>query len=71
MKASIVTIGNSKNIRILKPLLEESGLSGDVELTAAKCEIKIIAIKSDLIFFGDHVVIRESTCTRLAPARRG
>ena len=48
MKASIITIGNSKGIRIPKPLLEESGLSGDVELRAVKGEIKIIAIKPDL-----------------------
>jgi antitoxin component of MazEF toxin-antitoxin module len=42
MKASIITIGNSKGIRIPKPLLEESGLSGTVELKAVKGEIKII-----------------------------
>jgi len=34
MKASTITIGNSKGIRIPKPLLAESGLSGDVELKA-------------------------------------
>jgi antitoxin component of MazEF toxin-antitoxin module len=43
MKASIITIGNSKGIRIPKPLLEESGLSGTVELKAVKGEIKIIS----------------------------
>ena len=43
MKASIITIGNSKGIRIPKPLLEESGLIGTVELKAVKGEIKIIA----------------------------
>ena len=42
MKASIITIGNSKGIRIPKPLLEESGLAGTVELKAKKGEIKII-----------------------------
>ncbi|MBW4061958.1 hypothetical protein HJC99_05300 [Candidatus Saccharibacteria bacterium] len=47
MKASIVTIGNSKGIRIPKPLLEESGLSGDVELKAVKGEIKIVAATRD------------------------
>jgi antitoxin component of MazEF toxin-antitoxin module len=41
MKASIITIGNSKGIRIPKPLLEESGLSGEVELKAVNGEIKI------------------------------
>jgi antitoxin component of MazEF toxin-antitoxin module len=43
MKASIITIGNSKGIRIPKPLLEESGLTGTVELKAHKGEIKISA----------------------------
>ncbi len=43
MKASIITIGNSKGIRIPKPLLEESGLTGDVDIKAVKGEIKIVA----------------------------
>jgi antitoxin MazE len=43
MKASIITIGNSKGVRIPKPLLEESGLGNDVEIKAKKGEIKIIA----------------------------
>lgn len=32
MKAQIIKIGNSKGIRIPKPLLEESNLEGDVEI---------------------------------------
>ncbi len=32
MKAHIIRIGNSQGIRIPKPLLEQSGLSGEVEL---------------------------------------
>ena len=32
MKARIVRIGNSRGIRIPKPLLEEAGLEDDVEL---------------------------------------
>jgi antitoxin MazE len=42
MKAAIITIGNSKGIRIPKPLLEESGLGESVEIKAKKGEIKII-----------------------------
>ena len=42
MKASIIRIGNSKGIRIPKPLLEESGLFGVVELKAVRGEIKIV-----------------------------
>ena len=43
MKTSIITIGNSKGVRIPKPLLEESGLTGAVELKATKGEIRIIS----------------------------
>lgn len=32
MKTRIVRIGNSQGVRIPKPLLEEAGLEGDVEL---------------------------------------
>jgi antitoxin MazE len=32
MKVNIVKIGNSHGIRIPKPLLEQTGLSGEVEL---------------------------------------
>ena len=36
MKARIVAIGNSQGIRIPRPLLEKSGLHGEVELSAKK-----------------------------------
>jgi antitoxin MazE len=42
MKAAIITIGNSKGIRIPKPLLEESQLGNDVEIKAKRGEIKIV-----------------------------
>ncbi len=35
MRTRIVRIGNSQGIRIPKPLLEQAGLSGDVELVLA------------------------------------
>jgi antitoxin MazE len=34
MKSRIVRIGNSKGIRIPKPLLEQTGLAGEVEIRA-------------------------------------
>jgi antitoxin MazE len=34
MKTHIVRIGNSQGIRIPKPLLEQSGLQGEVDITA-------------------------------------
>ena len=36
MKTRIVRIGNSKGLRIPKPLLEQSGLDGEVEISAEK-----------------------------------
>lgn len=42
MITSIITIGNSKGIRIPKVLLEESGLEKDVELKVKKGEIRIV-----------------------------
>jgi len=34
MRTRIVAIGNSRGVRIPKPLLEQTGLSGDVEIAA-------------------------------------
>jgi antitoxin component of MazEF toxin-antitoxin module len=44
MLTSIINIGNSKGVRIPKPLLTESGLKEKVELKAKKGEIRIIAV---------------------------
>ena len=41
VKARIVAIGNSQGIRIPKPLLEQAGLTGDVELRAEAGQIVI------------------------------
>lgn len=57
MKTSIISIGNSKGIRIPKPLLEESGLTGNVELKAVKGEIKIVAAKPSKIAFNDEYLL--------------
>lgn len=46
MRATIISIGNSKGIRIPKLLLEESGLKEAVEIKAKKGEIRITTIKS-------------------------
>ncbi|MEK6609911.1 MAG: AbrB/MazE/SpoVT family DNA-binding domain-containing protein [Gemmatimonadota bacterium] len=41
MKARIVRIGNSRGIRLPKPLLEEAGLGEEVELRASEGSILI------------------------------
>lgn len=42
MKARIITIGNSRGIRFPKPVIEESGLTDEVEISVKKGEIKIV-----------------------------
>ncbi|MEK7186548.1 MAG: AbrB/MazE/SpoVT family DNA-binding domain-containing protein [Patescibacteria group bacterium] len=44
MTTTLISIGNSRGIRIPKPLLAESGLGEEVELRVKKGEIKIIAL---------------------------
>jgi antitoxin MazE len=46
MKAKIIRIGNSQGIRIPKPLLEQTGLSEDVELVVRADEIVIRSAKA-------------------------
>lgn len=41
MKTNIVRIGNSQGIRIPKPLLDQTGLRGEVEITAEDDSLRI------------------------------
>ena len=43
MKTRIVAIGNSRGVRIPKPLLEQAGLSDEVEITA---EAGVVTIRA-------------------------
>jgi len=45
IKARIVAIGNSQGVRIPKPLLEQAGLTGEVELHAEDGRIVIAAAR--------------------------
>ena len=45
MKTRIVAIGNSQVIRIPKPLLEQTGLSGEVEISAEDGALVIRPVK--------------------------
>ncbi len=45
MKTKIISIGNSKGIRIPKPLLIESGLTDEVNLSVKKGEIRIKSVR--------------------------
>ena len=57
MITTIIPIGNSRGIRIPKPLLDESGLEEKVEMKVKKGEIRIVpAAKSPA---GDAVLYSE------------
>ena len=43
MITTFIAIGNSRGVRIPKPLLKESGLDNEIELQVKKGEIRIIA----------------------------
>jgi antitoxin MazE len=43
MRTRLVKIGNSRGVRIPKPLLEQAGLEDEVELTVVDGEIRISA----------------------------
>lgn len=41
MKTKLVRIGNSRGVRLPKPLIDEAGLTEDVELTVREGEVVI------------------------------
>lgn len=49
MITTIISIGNSRGIRIPKVLLDESGLDDEVELEVKRGEIRIIPAKKNKI----------------------
>ncbi|MGI9028039.1 MAG: AbrB/MazE/SpoVT family DNA-binding domain-containing protein [Candidatus Saccharimonadales bacterium] len=64
MNAIIIKIGNSKGVRIPKPLLDESGLGEHVEIRAKKGEIRIIAAKilprtSESVLLSEKVLAKD------------
>ena len=46
IKARLVAIGNSQGVRIPKPLLEQAGLSGEIELHAEHGRIVIASVRT-------------------------
>ena len=61
MITTIISIGNSKGIRIPKVLLDESGLSNEVELEVKKGEIKIIQAKIKSNKVNDTLLLAEKS----------
>ncbi len=59
MITTIIAIGNSRGIRIPKPILNESGLGNEVELQVKKGEIKITAVPKKSKSAKDTMVLSE------------
>lgn len=61
MITTIIAIGNSKGVRIPKPILKESGLGEEVELQVKKGEIKITAAPKKNKTIKDALLLSEKT----------
>ncbi len=71
MKTKIVRIGNSQGVRIPKPLIEQAGLSGELEITVqdgsliikpvAKARAGWAAAFKEMARLGDDAAIDERT----------
>ena len=64
MKAAIISIGNSKGVRIPKPLLEESGLIDDVEIKLVKDGLKITPVKKKQPKINDTLLMSQQTLAK-------
>jgi len=53
MKARLIRIGNSRGIRLPKPLIEEVGLDDEVELRVRKGTIVILPAKGPRVGWAD------------------
>jgi len=63
MITNIIPIGNSKGVRIPKPLLNESGLESKVEIRAKKGEIKITSAKTKIRKISANALLSEKSLT--------
>ncbi len=61
MITTIISIGNSRGIRIPKLLLEESGLCNEVELEVKKGEIRIVPAKLKKNKVSDTLLLSEKS----------
>ena len=61
MLTNIISIGNSKGIRIPKVLLEMSGLANKVELKVRKGEIRVIPAKVNKEKINDTMILSEKS----------
>jgi len=61
MITSLISIANSKEVRVPKSLLKQSGLDGEVEIKVKKGEIKIVSASSKNNSVLDTMLLSEKT----------
>ena len=61
MITSLIAIGNSRGVRIPKPLLNESGLGNEVELKVKRGEIRIVPASVKKSSSEDILLLSEKT----------
>ena len=61
MLTTIIAIGNSRGIRIPKPMISESGLGEQVELQVKRGEIRIIAAPIKNVPTASTILLSEKT----------
>ena len=61
MITTIIAIGNSRGIRIPKPILAESGLGEKIELQVKKGEIKIVPVSAQVKSAASTLLLSERT----------
>ena len=61
MLTTIIAIGNSRGIRIPKPIISESGLGNEVELQVKKGEIRIVAAPLKSVSSDSTLLLSEGT----------
>ncbi|OGE31310.1 hypothetical protein A3E66_05550 [Candidatus Daviesbacteria bacterium RIFCSPHIGHO2_12_FULL_37_16] len=59
MITKLIEIGNSRGVRIPKPLLNESGLGNEVELQVEKGEIRIVTAPRKSISEANPLLLSE------------
>ena len=63
MRAKLVRIGNSRGIRLPKPLIEQAGLSDEVELEARKGAIVISPVNGTRAGWEDAALVLHERAT--------
>ncbi len=64
MKSTIIQMGNSRVIRIPKVMLEESGITKDIEIKVTKDGLKIKPINSKQKNISNNLILSQKVLSR-------